>query len=221
MVKKIVLIFVSAIGLLLPQITPAQGTLYVSNLGQTPTGSNAIGSDSWIAQGFITGTNSNGYTLNSIQLLMDANSGSPSNLAVSIYSSLSGNPNNNLGNLVGSDPLAGGIFTYTASGITLSQSTFYFVVLTAATTIAQGAYNWSATTGGPQGGVGGWDIFGEYFSSTDGLSWQASRENNFQFGIYAMPVPEPSTYALAGLGLLSLSLLKWKFRSKNNSHFSH
>src|SRR5271155_4572171 len=108
-------IVVPAIGLLLPLVAEAQGSLYVSNLGQTPTGSAAIGSDSWIAQSIIAGTNADGYILNSIQLLMDPASGSPIGFNVSIYSSLSGEPYDNIGNLVGSDPSAGGIFTYTAS----------------------------------------------------------------------------------------------------------
>src|ERR1039458_4682788 len=119
--KKISIILVLIIGLMLPRFLLAQGTLYVSNLEQTPTGRGAVESDSWIAQTFITGTNSGGYALNSVQLLMDAASGSPrgspSGFAVSIYSSLSTEPASNLANLVGSDPSGGGIYTYTASDL--------------------------------------------------------------------------------------------------------
>ena len=79
----------------------AQGTLYFSSLGQTPTGSAAIGSDSWIAQGFGTGTNTGGYILNSVQLLMDGASGGPNGFAISIYTKSGNSPQNNLGNLVG------------------------------------------------------------------------------------------------------------------------
>ena len=206
--KKIIAL-VSVIGLLLPVMTSAQGTLYVSNLGQTSTGSAAIGSDSWIAQSIITGTNSSGYVLNSVQLLMNAASGSPSGFNVSIYSSLSGLPYNNLGTLVGSDPAAGGLFSYTASDLDLSPSTFYFVVVTAATPVAQGAYDWSAANGSPSVGNQQWTIYDFYNSSPDGSSWTGHiRLNIPQLGIYATAVPEPATVALAGLGLACLSLLR-------------
>ena len=123
----------------------AQEMVGVSNLLQAPTGSAAIGSDSWIAQQFyIFPTETNTYTLNSIQLLLNSASGSPDGFAVSIYSGSL----NDLGNLSGStDPSAGGIFIYAASGITLFPGNNYYVVVSAATPIAQGAYDWSATQG--------------------------------------------------------------------------
>jgi hypothetical protein len=113
MKKTIWVAAVLAAELLASQILQAQGSLYVSNLGQTSTGSMGIGSNSWIAQPFFTGTDPNDYSLNSIQLLMNAASGSPSNFTVSIFShTADGTPGSNLGSLTGSDPAAGGIFTY-------------------------------------------------------------------------------------------------------------
>ncbi len=208
--RKIILSLFPVFGLLLPLMGEAQDTLYVSNLGQTPTGSASIGSDAWIAQRLITGTDSNGYNLDSIQLLMDASSGSPIGFNVSIYNFSGGNPQNNLGSLTGLDPSVGGVFTYTASGITLSPSTFYFVVVTAATPIAQGAFVWSATRGFTQGSDM-WAIDDGYLSSTDGSSWAFHiRQNVFQLAIDATPIPEPATYALAGLGLAALSFWRRK-----------
>jgi hypothetical protein len=191
---------------------PAQGTLYVSNVGQTPTGNAAIGSDSWIAQSIITGTNFGGYVLDSVQLLMDAATGSPNGFSVSIYSSLGGAPHNNLGNLVGPDPSAGGVFSYTASSLELSPATFYFVVVTAATPVAQGTYVWSGANGPPYVGNEQWTIYDVFYSSSDGSTWtRHARENVFQMAVYADAVPEPSTLALAGLGPAALSLL-WRRR---------
>lgn len=198
--KRMNIVFI--IGLLLPQFVRAQGTLYVSNLGQPTVGSMAIGRDSWIAQPFSTGTNSAGYSLYSVELLMGAGSGNPAGFNVAIYSSLT--PINNLGTLTGPGPSAGGLFTYTTSGIVLSPSTSYFLVATATTPAAQGAYKWSAadsfgriytTQGDP------WSIPDSYESSTDGSSWTFNPRGNIsQFAIYATPAPEPGVLSLLGLG---------------------
>jgi len=197
---------VLAAELFVPSFVQAQGTLYVSNLGQTPAGSAAIGSDAWIAQEIFTGTDSSGYSLNSVQLLMDAASGSPSGFNVSIYSFNNSNfrPGISLGSLSGSDPSAGGIFTYTTSGITLLPSTIYYIVLTGATSVAQGAYNWDASSFAE--GNNQWQIDDLSLSSPDGSSWTFdARGEAFQLAVYATEVPEPATLALAGLGLACLN----------------
>src|SRR5258708_32833518 len=57
--------------LLPPQTVRAQGTItYLSNLGQASTGGSAVGSNSWLAAGFATGTNAFGYVMDSVQLAM-------------------------------------------------------------------------------------------------------------------------------------------------------
>lgn len=206
-VSPVFIVIVLAAELFASSFVQAQGTLYVSNLGQTSTSSASIGSDSWIGQQIYTGTNTDGYDLNSVQLLMDAASGSPSGFTVSIYSDSSDEPGSSLGSLSGSDPSAGGIFTYTASGITLSPATDYFIVLTAATPVAQGAYVWSAANSSQGSDL--WAIDNAYYSSSDGSSWMAYAPRGGgdapQMAIYATAVPEPSTLALAGLGLACLS----------------
>lgn len=123
----------SATCLLWPLIISAQGTPYVSNLGQTPSGNGAIGSDFWIAQIFdIDTSDSNVYTLDSIELLLNPATGSPSGFEVSLYSApLNGAPQDYLGSLAGpADPLSGGTYTYAASGITLSGGEYYFITIT-------------------------------------------------------------------------------------------
>lgn len=193
-------------GLLSIQSGQAQGTLFVSNLGQTPTGSATIGSDSWIAQDFGTTVNApSTYTLNSIQLLMNPALGNPSGFSVSIYSSL--NPVDNLGSLSGSNPSAGGIYTYTSSGIILSAGVDYFVVVTAATPIALGSYDWSASSGLTENGALYIDDL--YFSSSDGSSWTGhGRQNVFQMAINATAAPEPGTLGLLALGGMLIGLRK-------------
>lgn len=201
---------VLGVELLLAPPAPAQGTIYVSSLGQTPVGTGEVGGDSWFAQPFFTGTNSAGYALNSVQLLMAAAQGSPNGFSVSVYSSPgNGAPGVDLESLSGADPAAGGVLSYSASGLMLSPMTSYCIVVTAATTIAQGAYQWSAADsfgriitapGDP------WIIPDGYYSSADGSSWTSQvRGNIFQLAIDGAPVPEPgfsSLIALGGLWLL-------------------
>ena len=183
------------------QMTQGQGTLYVSNLGQGAIGSPAIGSDKWEAQFIETGNNSGGYLLNSIQLLMNASSGSPSGFTVSIYSDVNNTPSSDLENLSGSsNPSSGGLYTYTASGLLLSPSTQYFIVAIGATSMAQGAYTWDNTFGSPAG-INQWAIQEGIYSLDNGLDWTVYGRNiTFQSAIYATAVPEPSTWVLGLLG---------------------
>jgi hypothetical protein len=99
---------VFACALLAPQNLHAQGTMtYLSNLGQLSNGSNAVGSDSWLAALFYTGANAAGYSLDSVQLGMADASGSPSDFTAMIYgmnSKMIGGifPGSSLGTLDGS-----------------------------------------------------------------------------------------------------------------------
>lgn len=206
--QKQILTLVSVVVFLLPVMATAQGTLQVSNLGQTPTGSAAIGGDAWIAQSFdvYSGT----YTLDSVQLLMNPASGNPGSFTVSIYTSIGAVPSTQLGSLSGSsNPSSSGIYPYTASGITISPGPLYYVVVTAATPMEQGSYNWSAAHDFTQNGS--WYINDIYFASSDGSTWTPYvRQNVFQMAIYATAVPEPSTLALAAFGLACLCFWRRK-----------
>ena len=212
--KKLIFAMVAVIGLLLPPATEAQGVLYISNLGQPATGSAAIGSNSWVAQTFISGTNAGGYVLNSIQLLMDVPSGTPSGFTVSVYSKTGDphslhipgdSPQSSLGSLAGSEPATGGILNYASSGIVLSPSTFYFVVLTAATSTNDGSYTWSATNGWTQSN--GFVIDNSFFGSADGSTWTwYPRGRVFQLALYASASPPPNL-AMVGDGPGNIKIL--------------
>jgi hypothetical protein len=211
--KTIIRIFVMALGLLLPQMMPAQGTTYVSFLGNPSQTNTTVGSDSWRAAYFQTGTNSYGYHLDSIQLLMGDSIGSPDGFVVSLYTlNLNGFvPETNLGTLNGSDPTSAGISTYTSSSLTLAPSTRYFIVLTGGTPVSSGAFNWSIGSGAFSA-IDGWSPGGSFRASSDGVSWTAYRPNPFQYAVNATVVPEPAIYALVGLGLVGLSFCRPKNR---------
>jgi hypothetical protein len=156
------------------QIVHAQGTIYVSNLGQSPSGSYEVGSDSWYAAYFSTGPNAGGYMLGSVQLAMADGAGSPDGFTVMIYNNgadgLGAVPGSSLATLNGSaNPSAAGTYTYTAdSSLVLSPNTDYFIVLTAGTAVANGAYEWSE--GGNYSQEGYWLTASPAYSS-DGSDW--------------------------------------------------
>jgi len=156
----------SVFGLMAQQIIRAQGTLtYLSNLGQPSIGSLSVGSDSWLAAMFQTGTNGSGYVLNSIQLAMNDASGSPSGFTVMLYSNgVAGGvaPGSSLRTLNSSlDPVTSGIYTFTpAANLPLSRFTPYLIVVTAGTAIANGAYDWSLAGANSYNPSGGWGTLG-------------------------------------------------------------
>jgi hypothetical protein len=199
------------IGLLVQQVAQGQGTVYLSNLDQTPTGNNAVGSDSWLAYGFLTGTNSTGYSIDSIQLGLANAAGNPNGFNVMIYSSIGDlTPGSSLSALSGSDnPSAAGNYTYTpASSLTLSAGTAYFIVVTGGTVVANGAYEWNYVDTYSYDENGGWvaplGIFSiANYQSSDGSSWNPV-EGLSQFAITAEAIPEPGVLTLCALVGLSL-----------------
>jgi hypothetical protein len=192
------------LAVLAPHTAQAQGTLYLSNLGQTSSGSSSVGNDSWLAVDFWTGTNAGGYSLNSFQLALTDASGNPSGFTAMLYTEDGVGaplPGSSLGTLNGSlSPVTAGIYTYSpASDLALLPKTPYFIVLTAGTAVANGAYEWSFTSTYAPTLSGGWHGDDAFLSSSDGLHWHFNSAYA-QFGISATDAPEPSTLGLLALG---------------------
>jgi len=185
------------------QLVQAQGT-FLSNLGQPSAGSVVVGSDSWLAAIFHTGTNAGGYMLDSIQLAMADASGSPSGFTVMVYAPDAGSyfPGHSLGTLNGSlNPVTSGIYTYTpATNLTLAPRGDYSIVLTAGTPVANGAYGSSYVGINSYNPSDGWFCRGLWTSSNGGPLWTGSAGAFPQFAINATIIPEPSVLSLFVLG---------------------
>jgi hypothetical protein len=192
----------------------SQGTTYISNLQNQPQTHTSVGSDSWMAAYFNTGSNTNGYILNSIQLLMGNSTGSASGMVVSLYT-LNVNgfvPETNLGTLSGTDPTSAGTYTFSSSSISLSPSSRYFIVLKSGTPVSTGAFTWGIGSGGFSV-ADGWSPGGSYIYSADGLNWLGYRPNPFQYAINATAIPEPATTSLIAIGVITLGLYRRTSRS--------
>jgi hypothetical protein len=202
------------VGFFIPQGAQAQGTTYISNLGQSSSGSTPIASDSWFAVPFYTGANNGGYFLDSIQLSMTDASGAPSGFTVMLYTVGLGSPfpGYSLGSLSGSfTPSTAGIYTFTAPPNVVAAYSAYFIVLTAGTAAANGAYEWSLSGINSYNPTGGWGVSPPpFFNSTDGRNWTPVFGTYPQFAINATPVPEPGVLGLFVLGGLSLIWLRRK-----------
>ena len=107
----------------------------VSNLSETTPGWQLVGQD-WSenqkrASGFTTGSNTGGYTLNSVTVRIVSVLGSPTGYTVAIHANSGGSPAATATyTLTGDAPTGAGDYTYTCSGsCDLSASTRYFLVL--------------------------------------------------------------------------------------------
>lgn len=195
-----------------------QGSLYLYSMDRLspPVSTLPIGSDSWGAQGFSTGANTDGYVLNSIILPpVTSLMGNPSNLVVSLYgfNASSGGPGNSLFTLANALTPPENNYDYTSisgAGVILLPNTVYFIVLTAETPVSVGAFGWGVANQGAQSSDG-WAFYARYYDSQNGLSWQNNTSANyFRMGMYATAVPEPAAGILFGLCLVGLARRQWQ-----------
>jgi hypothetical protein len=213
-------VYAMLFGLLFPRVSAAQGTVtFLSSLSASSTGSADVASDSWLAAGFGTGNNVGGYALNSVELGMLNASGNPSAFTVMLYSMvpIGGGvaPGSSLGALTGSaDPATSGTYTYTTPlGLTLSPDTAYYIVVTAGTTAANGAFAWNESAFPPSINQN-WGVDNAILRSTNGATgWSVTPYFGIaQFAIYATPAPEPGAMELLALGGLLVGFRRWKSR---------
>jgi hypothetical protein len=217
--KKMIVggMFIICVGLCNPRYAQSQGTLDLSSLGAIAA-TEPVGSDSWVAAAFRAGNNPGGYVLDSIELQMEAASGSPNGFSVEIYEQSSTdlpNPGSSLATLEGAtSPESAGVYTYTftGSGITLTPDTEYFIVATAATASASGSFTWALENPPLNYSIGSdWTEGGVTLGSSDGLSWSEISGNDPQIALTATAVPEPETLYLLSLpGVLFFAWRRWR-----------
>jgi hypothetical protein len=187
-----------------PGSAQAQGTVFISNLGQAAVGSVAVASNAWVAQSFQTGSFTGGYFLNAIELELGAASGNPGGFRVMLYGPYNNiSPGGNfLGNLTGAtNPAAGGVFSYAAAGISLLPSSTYWIVMTDQISHSNGAYALSLASFFGYSASDNWSTDRYYETSVNGLSWTDSAVGyDIQFAIDAARVPEPQTINLLLIG---------------------
>jgi hypothetical protein len=186
----------------------------LSNLVQPSLDSHTLASNSWIAQPFFTAVTPSVFNLESIQLLLGANTGEPSGLSVAVYSGTR-KPQTPIGFLSGQDPTSGGTYNFTSSGISLSPQTLYWIVLTANTPTSTGNFTWERSSNQSYFSRDGWTMGLSFFSSEDGFNWIQTTPYPMQFALYATAIPEPSSLIILGMGgsILFTSLAR-KSRSR-------
>ena len=143
----------------------------VSNIGQTAaTGAANVSTTQSSAQGFTTGTNSGGYTLDSVELAVTPFDGTASDITVSIYSESSGDPGTLVHTLTTPGSLSDPVTTFSApSGATLAASTTYYVV--ASTTNTLFLLSRTESTAEDTGGASGWSIADDRRFSRNLVTW--------------------------------------------------
>ena len=128
----------------------AQATTLVSNAGTTGTGTGSL-ADFDLSQQFTTGSNPEGYTLESVVLDF---AGAPSGVTVKVGTGSAHNLTDAV-TLTNPSSLAAGDNTFTApAGTTLSASTTYVVVIEG----SSGGVRFSTGTGEDAGAAPGWGI---------------------------------------------------------------
>ena len=207
-------LLLGGLGLFAP--APAAADVLVSNLGQT-TDDNFSSANSprtrfgtiqpWIsvlgldyanlAQQFTTGSNTSGYTLNSVEIKLSRQNANRRIAVVELWSSTnSGTPNAKLFDLTGptTQPDGENVLTFTApANTTLSANTSYFVVFYRGPSRGSGLLNLSGTLASvtasaseDSGGLTGWSIANtlryDYFHDA-GLSWYSDADRAFQIRV--------------------------------------
>jgi hypothetical protein len=168
------------------------------------------------ATAFVTGTDANFLTLTAINLgLGDV----PvySSAKVSLVADNEGSPT---GTVLGTQTLGlgpNGMFSFNVGILPLSANTKYWVKVEDPTASDPSYFSWLRNLGdvSPSGQNSSGYSFpadGAMRSLTGGSSWSAYGSGS-TLALSITAVPEPSTYALAGIGVVAAGLMRWRRRN--------
>jgi len=195
----------------------AQTDVVFGNLGISGTGSlSATNTDfgggvltdpvASLAQGFTTGSSSQYLTVQSVTLGLFSND-SPPTKTVSIFSNNAGVPGAAIYTSNAQSVTSNGRYTFTFSSPVLSPNTSYWIV-------PQGPASWyynSSETQPTERNSSGWSYLGtKKIDSEDPGVWINSIG---PYSVSVQAVPEPSTFALAGIAIAAAGLMRWRRRN--------
>lgn len=189
------------------------GTILSNNLSEPTGGTEAATGDTWLTASF--GTDTSAYDLTSVTLLLQRTSiGGTAEL--DIYSDGGLEPGSLLGTLTspGSISTSLGETTFTASGITLSSDSTYWLVLKA----TSGEFDWGWAGDNSGSGVGFQHTWG--VSDDEGATWFTYDSYPTQMLVSATAVPEPTSMVLLGLGALAILGYRLQPRQRLDGGFS-
>jgi hypothetical protein len=183
--------------------THASGAVILSdNLANATAGAETASGNTWLAASF--GTSLDALSLTSATLLLSS-SAANSTAQLSLYSDGGLEPGTMLGNFTSpasfSITLSPTVFT--ATGLSLSTSSTYWIVLKA----ISGDFNWAWTTDNTGTGTGFQHTWA--LSDNAGGTWFPSDTFPSQFAVSAdtpgaSPVPEPSSFSVMTAGAATL-----------------
>ena len=170
----------------------------VSNTGQTPATASTVSSD--YAQAFTTGSNTGGYQLTAVQIVVSPGNVTPAQ-TVTIRADASNRPaTTSLGTLTNPVPLGSGINTFAATGpgIGLKANTTYWVVVD----LTAGSHSVKRTTSDAEddGAAAGWNISDGSLTQQDN-EWTTSTSS----GMIAIVGYETTDYDLDDDGLIEIA----------------
>ena len=198
----------AAVALLLGFTAPAQAVELVSNTGQSGTSAYGVEPNEALAQGFFTGqtgTNSPGYTLESIRVFLA--SAPPGGWQIQVWTSTGGGkPAGELENCYLTFPASWvgggiGIQTFTAACPTLKKETRYFIVMGLAQWGGISVGTWVFTTSAAEdaGAANGWSIDNGHLRRKPGSeSWLPSvhwQDQPFKLKVNGQILPATSNDA--------------------------
>ncbi|MYA40875.1 MAG: hypothetical protein F4Z31_03835, partial [Gemmatimonadetes bacterium] len=145
----------------LPTGAEAQTTqTFVSNTGQADGAQYALSTD--YAQPFTTGSNSEGYSLRSVEVEFSTISNiTSSQLTASIHSESSGSPGSSLGTLTNpafTNSNSDQTLTFTSTGIDLAANTTYFLVIDMSSNRGSSDLRSTDSNNEDSGNLAGWSI---------------------------------------------------------------